>query len=269
MIELFEKDQWDQGRRSSKGNQLKWRKNDLWIKADYTGYEGLAETMVSRLLQTSDLKPNEYVVYDPEVIRYGTRELHGVVSKSFLKSGWQMITLERLYQNYCGQSLSRMLWTMKEPKERLLGLVSSVERITGIRGFGIYLSKVITIDALFLNEDRHMHNLAVLMNPKGKYELCPIFDQGACLMADTTLDYPLGEDPLKMISRVKPKTFANSFDEQLDLCEEIYGTTIHFAFGANSVEQELQKIEGYSDEIKIRVLELILEQRRKYGYLFI
>ena len=28
---------------SSKGNQFKWERNGIWYKADYTGYEGLAE----------------------------------------------------------------------------------------------------------------------------------------------------------------------------------------------------------------------------------
>ena len=41
-----------------------------------------------------------------------------------------------------------------------------VERITGLKDFGIYLNKLLTIDALFVNEDRHMHNIAVLMNQK-------------------------------------------------------------------------------------------------------
>lgn len=35
---------------SSKGNQLKWERQGIWYKADYTGYEGLSEYMVSELL---------------------------------------------------------------------------------------------------------------------------------------------------------------------------------------------------------------------------
>ena len=43
MIELFENDVKLFDRHSSKGNQLKWEKDGIWYKADYTGYEGLAE----------------------------------------------------------------------------------------------------------------------------------------------------------------------------------------------------------------------------------
>ncbi|MCR5343044.1 MAG: hypothetical protein K6E70_06760 [Butyrivibrio sp.] len=49
MIELFEKDKKEFNRKSSKGNQLKWETNNTWYKADYTGYEGLTEYVVSHL----------------------------------------------------------------------------------------------------------------------------------------------------------------------------------------------------------------------------
>ena len=51
-----------------------------------------------------------------------------------------------------------------------------------------------TIDAVFVNEDRHMHNVAVLMSQKGEFSYCPIFDNGAGLLSDTSMDYPLGTD---------------------------------------------------------------------------
>lgn len=51
-------------RQSSKGNQLKWYRDDLWYKADYTGYEGLVEYIVSKLLKLSSLKENEICLYE-------------------------------------------------------------------------------------------------------------------------------------------------------------------------------------------------------------
>ena len=46
MVELSEQDIRTNNRQSSKGNQLKWYKNEIWYKADYTGYEGLAEYLL-------------------------------------------------------------------------------------------------------------------------------------------------------------------------------------------------------------------------------
>ena len=55
MVELFEQHERKSERQSSKGNQLKWQNDTIWYKADYTGYEGLAEYMVSYLLKKSTL----------------------------------------------------------------------------------------------------------------------------------------------------------------------------------------------------------------------
>lgn len=46
MVSLFEQDIRQENRQSSKGNQLKWYSGEKWYKADYTGYEGLAEYLV-------------------------------------------------------------------------------------------------------------------------------------------------------------------------------------------------------------------------------
>ena len=42
MVRLKKADLREHIHQSSKGNQLKWEKDGIWYKADYTGYEGLA-----------------------------------------------------------------------------------------------------------------------------------------------------------------------------------------------------------------------------------
>ena len=64
MVELFEQNIRTNERQSSKGNQLKWENDGTWYKADYTGYEGFAEYVISYLLKKSSLQDYEYVVYD-------------------------------------------------------------------------------------------------------------------------------------------------------------------------------------------------------------
>ena len=69
----------------------------IWYKADYTGYEGLAEYMISHLLIKSTLKPEEFVRYDLEEIKYKASGLSGSKKPYFLSEDWQIITLERLF----------------------------------------------------------------------------------------------------------------------------------------------------------------------------
>ena len=73
MITLFEKDIRTADRQSSKGNQLKWLSKGIWYKADYTGYEGLSEYMISNLLKKSSLGDKEYVLYQTENISICSR----------------------------------------------------------------------------------------------------------------------------------------------------------------------------------------------------
>lgn len=268
MVELFEQDERQNNRQSSKGNQLKWNNNGIWYKADYTGYEGLAEYMISHLLLKSSLRQDEFVLYEPEQIRYKDAVYSGVKSNDFLEKDWQLITLERLFMTFFGQSLYQSIFKISDPEKRLIFLVEQVERVTNLSDFGVYMNKLFTMDAFFLNEDRHTHNIAILMNKDGRFSYSPIFDNGAGLLADTSLDYPLGKDVYLQIKEVRAKTISADFDEQLDLSEKLYGNHLKFHFHAKDVSDLLDGISIYSQEEKDRVSDILLSQMKKYAYLF-
>lgn len=268
MIELFENNVKTDERQSSKGNQLKWLNGNDWYKADYSGYEGLAEFAVSKLLAFSNLKKDEYVTYETEEISYKHTKFLGCKSENFLPKGWRLITLERLFQSMYSQSLNKSIYSIEDYKSRIEFLVNQTIRITGLEEFGAYMSRLLTIDAFFLNEDRHTHNIAVLMDEDGKYHYCPVFDNGAALMSDIKMDYPLEAETEKMVDSVSAKTFCRSFDEQLDIVEQLYGQNIQFDFCVKDVYNLIDNEPYYSEIIKERVKYIILQQKRKYEYLF-
>lgn len=268
MIELFEQQIKTLDRQSSKGMQLKWRDKEYWYKSDYAGYEGLAEYLVSSLLTKSDLILDEFSLYSLEEIRYRKTVMNGCKVQNFLPTNWQMITLERLFKNYLGEGLNACIYRIPEEKERLRFIVEQTERFTDLKNFGMYMSKIITIDALFLNEERHSHNIAVLLDDQGIFHLCPIFDNGAALLSDSTMDYPLHEEWLESIKHVKSKTFHRDFDVQLDIAEHLYGTNLHFEFTKKDVVDLLKNVELYPQDVKERVMNVILYQMDKYAYLF-
>lgn len=106
MVELFKQNIRTNTRQSSKGNQLKWENESIWYKADYTGYEGLAEYVISHLLKYTNLNEDEYVLYEPEQIKYKRQIYNGVRSRAFIDGDWQIITLERLFKNVYNESLA-------------------------------------------------------------------------------------------------------------------------------------------------------------------
>ena len=67
MVQLFEQDIKTNDRQSSKGNQLKWCRNNVWYKADYMGYEGLVEYVVSRLLEKSYIKQKTLIITEENI----------------------------------------------------------------------------------------------------------------------------------------------------------------------------------------------------------
>lgn len=269
MLELLEQDVMeDDGRKSSKGNQFKWCKGANWYKLDYTGYEGLAEYTVSGILSFSNLEKAEYVPYHTEQMNYKDKLFLGCKSKNFLPDGWKLITLERLFQSMHGESLNKVLYAIHDVADRIEFLVSQTVRLTGLDDFGIYLSKLFTVDAFFLNEDRHTHNIAVLLDDVGVYHYCPIFDHGAALLSDTTLDYPLAGVTEEMMKEAEAKTVCKDFDEQLDAVEDLYGRHFKFCFDNKEAERILADEPYYPDEIKQRVQTIIRKQRQKYQYLF-
>lgn len=126
------------------------------------------------------------------------------------------------------------------------------------------------LDAFFLNEDRHTNNIAFILNDDtGEYRFCPYFDFGLSLLADTTEDYPLGEDIYNLIPKIHAKPFDVDFDVQLDAAQELYGEQVKFSFMSSDIEKSFEKVSGYyPDEVVLRVKNLIYNQKHKYGNMF-
>lgn len=176
---------------------------------------------------------------------------------------------KQIMQDMRGCQNYQSVYRIENYKERLIFLVNQVERLTGLPEFGKYMNKLLTIDAIFLNEDRHTHNIAVLMNKDGKFAYCPIFDHGAALLSDITMDYPMEEDVYALIDTVRSKTICDDFDEQLDLSEQLFRCNIKFSFTRKDVDKMISQAEHYSKAVKERVKNVLFAQMRKYQYLWI
>lgn len=256
-----------EGHYSSKGNQWKWTDGSYWYKADQLGYETMTETVVSHLLTQSVI--NNHVIYEPVLIEYHEKELLCCKSSNFLKDSEELITLERLFRQNAAMSLSKELSYFSDIKKRIEYTVDHVINYTGLEDFGIYLTKILEMDAFFLNEDRHTNNIAVIYDLKQKeYRYCPYFDMGLSLFADTKQDFPM-EKPLEDCRKsVVAKPFARDFDEQMDAANELYGSYLRFTITKEDMVKEVDKWEfPYGKEIIDRVKEILRYQAGKYRYM--
>ncbi len=273
---------------SSKGNQLKWEQNGWWYKADAFGYEGLAETVVSKMLSYSNIL--EYIVYEPVRIEYKGKIYRGCRSQNFKREGEEIIPLERLHRSFTGGSLAKQLARIGDVKERIQYTEEIVRNATGLNNFGQYLTVLLEIDAFFLNEDRHTNNIALLHNIEtGEYRTCPIFDMGLSFFSDTREEYPFHLSFEECRKKIHAKPFHRDFDEQLDAANEMYGSFLKFYLKPAEFRKVIEEIKtdfAYIEENKIeiqqisfgnngylkqeicRIEEILHYQASKYQYLF-
>ncbi len=208
---------------SSKGNQEKWQDNGRWYKLDQFGYEGLAEVTVSNLLKLSSIEHNtpfKFVRYSPEIINAHGIDRTGCSSKNFLKKGQSIVTMSHLFRSY-GMPLTESLSRLTSDKRRIAFIAEKTAELTGLDMFPQYLTLIFETDALFLNNDRHLDNIAVL-ECNGKYDYCPIFDNGAALLSNM-MDYPMNIDPEALIKSVHARPLNTTFNRQMIHAVRLYG----------------------------------------------
>lgn len=209
---------------SSKGNQEKWLDHGRWHKLDQFGYEALAETFTSRLLEYSRIEhdsPFTFTRYQMERMHVHGRERTGCSSENFLHPGESLVTIGHLLRQSFGTSPTAVLGKLKSDKQRLIFLAETTAEITGLRAFPQYLTLLFEIDALILNDDRHLNNIAVLLKGN-QFDYCPIFDQGAGLLSNT-MYAPMHITPKALIKDVVARPLNTTFNRQIRTLQNLYG----------------------------------------------
>ena len=257
---------------SSKGNQEKWydKETDSWYKLDQFGYESLAETVISELLEESNIEsdtPFTFVRYGMARLNVHGRERTGCVSRNFLKDGEAIITLNRLLSLYLGYPLKEKLLKLSSDKKRIEYLANTTADITGLKEFPEYLTLIFEIDSLFLNDDRHLNNIAVI-EKSGKYSYCPIFDNGAGLLSNVQYA-PLDIDPQGLIKSAVARPLCTTFTRQMNAARALTGPVLKISkFDRGEIAEKVKPLlEYYSKRdaglISQRVEECVLT-RQKY-----
>lgn len=256
---------------SSKGNQEKWldKETNKWYKLDQFGYEALAETFISKLLEKSNIEsetPFTFVRYEPERMYVHGRDRTGCASKNFLEDGQSIITLNHLLSRQLGAPLKDKLERLNSDKKRIQYLAEATAEYTGLAEFPQYLTLLFETDALFLNDDRHLNNIAVI-EQNGKFRYCPIFDNGSGLLSNTQFS-PMDIDPKGLIKDIVARPFNTSFNRQINTARVLYGAQLKMpVFTRTEIMELLIPMLGYypvrdRSIIADRVTECILTRQK-------
>ena len=245
----------------SKGNQLKFCKDDIWYKKDLFGYEAAAELAVTDLLRQSNLTNIKFAEYDIEQITITGPKMSDDTaiyceSKNFLEAGDRIITAAEILKRAGYHNLNKA-FEGKSVKGKIEFLVNTVEEATGIKNFGQYLTTLFELDMFVYNEDRHLNNIAFIEKENGDYEFCPIFDNGASFMSDPRA-FKM-KDPVNYVRTwVEAKPFTTKFNVQVNMARLLYGQQLEFSKDVKLAESTRNKIrEFYGDDILFRIEDTI------------
>lgn len=256
---------------SSKGNQEKWfdEENNRWYKLDLFGYEALAETVVSALVKKSNIKELEFQIteYQMEKLEVRKHLRTGCSSENFLLPGEELITVAHLLKKGIGVNYLKELEKKKTLQKKISYLVDSVKELTGLDRFGSYLTLLFEVDMLFLNDDRHLNNIAIIKKDD-TFRYCPLFDFGAALLSNIR-EYPLDIAPSGLIRNITAKPFNCSFTRQVHAAQALYGNQLYINYTDADIDNTLTEINHYYAQIYVaefrdRIKTCLGIQQKKY-----
>lgn len=231
----------------SLGMTNKFFKDNYWYKQNNKGYEGKSEYLVTKILDNSDI--GNYASYEECIIN----GVPGCRSKNFLNEGESLITLSRLYNLTYGGDLKNKINSYVLLSDRIEYVMDFVNEFTGL-DIHNYLGKVLKIDMLTYDVDRHFNNLAIIKT-NGGYKEAPLFDYGASYFSMQhvfTDNMSLAEK----IKKMTPQPFSVSFEEQA-----MYFQDVEISLDYDGITRA---IKNESSELQ----EIILFNLDRYKFMF-
>lgn len=200
---------------SSKGNQIKFYNNGYWIKLDNDKcHEGLAEEFVSRF--ESLILDFPFVEYKSDKFLFKDEVYNGCYSFNMYNDvNVSFYSLRRLFKS---NNIPLNIFVREEDTARnILNVISKVQELTGV-DITDYIFRLLLLDALIINEDRHYMNLGICRRGN-QFAQAPCFDNGSSLFC-TNWTYRKTKSLEENIASAKnvARPFSKFFNKQVDAC---------------------------------------------------
>ena len=151
-------------------------KGGYWYKEDLRGGEALAEVLVSTFLRSCNyMTSKDFVPYDFKYTSVDSFDLRTCVSPNFLQEGEQFISFKDLLTMTSFSEVNLVDFDSK------LDFIDSVFQQTVGQSFMEELLRMLTLDVMFRNTDRHLSNFGIILAPNRSVRFAPIFDNGLAL----------------------------------------------------------------------------------------
>ena len=186
-----------------KGNQEKqYLADGTWLKQDYFPQESISEVLISQFLEASG---------EDNFVRYWLGDLpNQSYSYSFTNNELGYLSFLKMLE-LLGVDLDKWLARRyyKATITERFQLVKDVYMRFGVseETFDYEMSRMLKLDFLMMNIDRHLKNFGILVNYDTKnVMIAPIFDNGLSLGVgiDNVSGFTMVKKALKNIAKVKP-----------------------------------------------------------------
>lgn len=254
---------------SSAGNLLKWTINEnnktIFIKTStYNSYnniwlyESYSEIINCRLFKELGIK-NTLMYYPCKIMLDNGEITLGCYSYSFLKEDETYISLAHLHK--IGKLQNYMFTGIDGYKQ----CISDVKTVLNI-DYTNELNKIIILDYLVLNEDRHTGNFGFIYNYRtNKFKIAPIFDNGNSLFSLKNIEGMSYTQKLDNYVKSKPFYYKhemqlNMLNTKIKLNHNIEGT-LQYIEELNKLGLDTQRIE-FIKTLLITRLHMLLERNK-------
>lgn len=247
---------------SSKGNQVKFYNQGYWYKIDNDRCcEGLAEDFVSYI--SGYIVDFPYVQYRSEKLSYNDEVFNGCVSYNmFNRLDCSFLSLRSLLRS--AGAINGILIKDSCIENNIMNVCNLVFDITGV-DFLSYLGRLLMLDCLIINEDRHIMNLGVCYcSSSGIYYQAPCFDNGSSLFC-TNWTYRKKKTLQENIDSAYcvARPFSKFYDKQLDALLNLGCSKLWIKSGVvDAVSSYYNPL--YSQELNDRVKIVFLNMLERY-----
>lgn len=247
---------------SSAGSLLKWlvveNGKEIYVKTSTYNtsnlkgtwmFESYSELIACRLFKELGLDNKEVVMYYPCKIHLDNGETTiGCYSYSFVGPDEKYISLANLHK--CGKLRNYMF----EGYNGYVNCINDIKQVINIE-YKNELDRIITLDYLTLNEDRHTGNFGFIYNYKTKkFRIAPIFDNGASMFSTKFIEGMTYSTYLD--NYVKSKPFYYKHEIQLDMLDKPFKLQYKEPVNTYKYISDLEKI-GLNKERQEFIMQLI------------
>lgn len=210
---------------TSKGNQEKWFHPDMnsYIKAafdyqDIVWKDYLCEIIAAKLGNQLGL---DVVAAFPCRILDVSGVLPGSYTNNFLDNTEEFISAYRIF-DAMGRDISALIRN-KTVCDRILWVIDRFKEFSEL-DLSDYINRMIVLDFLVGNEDRHLNNFGIVVNRNtGKFRMAPLFDNGLSLLEHDRryLGAPFQFSLKKMDGKPFCKSLKRAYEESRQMFPEV------------------------------------------------